>query len=114
MADVPANPSNAFVVKNMTPASWSGRSFDVSLYKSDRVLLAQKDVHVGNQGVMILQPKLYFGMVRNMHVGDIFTSLDIIQGLTEFDLSCYPNGMVVTLGPQQPGGDLYTFTGTAM
>ena len=105
-------PNNVIVVQNAIPASWSGRMFDVSLYKSDRVLLTQKDVHVGDQVVMELRPILYFG-IACMSGGDVFTSLETTSSLTEFDLSNYPNGLVVTL-TQQPGVGLYTFTGTAM
>ena len=61
----------------------------------------------------MLQPKLYFGVVRNMKVGDTFTSLEITSALTEFDLSNYPTGLEVTLN-QAPGGGKYSFTGQLM
>ena len=87
--------------------------FDVGVYKEGRLLVVQPDVHVGNQTDFMLQPKLYFGVVRNMNVGDTFTSLEITSSLTEFDLSSYPNGLEVTLN-QEPGGGRYIFSGQPM
>ena len=63
--------------------------------------------------VFMLKPKLYFGVVRNMHVGDTFTSLEITTSLTEFDLSNYPHGIEVTLN-EEPGGGKYSFSGKSM
>ena len=54
--------------------------------------MTQPDVCVGNQVDFMLQPKIYFGVVRNMKVGDTFTSLEITSALTEYDLSNFPNG----------------------
>ena len=87
--------------------------FDVGVYKEGRLLVVQPDVHIGNQIDFMLQPKLYFGVVRNMHVGDVFTSLEITSSLTEFDLSNFPNGIEVTLN-QAPGGGRYSFSGQPM
>ena len=87
--------------------------FDVGIYKDNRLLLTQPDVHVGNQVDFMLQPKLFFGVVRNMKVGDTFTSLEITSALTEFDLSNFPNGITVTLN-QAPGGGQYSFAGQPM
>ena len=112
-AGVPSNPNNTIVIKNIPPASWSGRKFDVGVYRDNRLLVTQKDVHVGNQIDFMLQPKLYFGVVRNMHVGDVFTSLEITSSLAEFDLSDYPNGIEVTLN-EAPGGGRYSFFGQRM
>ena len=61
----------------------------------------------------ILQPRLYFGVVRNMRVGDTFTSLEVTTALTEFDLSIYPNGITVTL-KEDPGYRSFIFTGSPM
>ena len=110
---IPLNPNNAIVIKNIPPAAWSGRLFDTGVYKDDRLLILQPDLHVGNQMVFMLKPKLYFGVVRNMHVGDTFTSLEITTSLTEFDLSNYPHGLEVTLN-EEPGGGKYSFSGKSM
>ena len=84
--------------------------FDVGVYKNGELLVVQKDVHIGDQVDFMLQPKLYFGVVRNMVVSDVFTSLEITSFLTEFDLSEYPDGLKVTLS-QTGGGGQYQFTG---
>ena len=110
---VPANPNNTIVIKSIPPASWSGRKYDIGVYKGGKLLVTQKDVHVGNQIDFMLQPKLYFGVVRNLKVGDVFTSLEITSSLTEFDLSDYPNGIDVTLN-EAPGGGHYSFSGQPM
>ncbi len=106
------NPNNTIVVKNVPPrgGTWTGRMYDVSLYKSGKLLVTQKDVHVGSQADIELQPKVFFGVVRNIHVGDVFKSLDITEGLTQFDLSQFPGGLKVTLDQEAVGGQ-YTFTG---
>ena len=89
--------------------------FDVGIYKDSHLLVTQPDVHVGNQVDFILQPKLFFGVVRNMHVGDTFTSLEITSALTEFDLSNFPNGLTVTLNQAPSGsGGQYSFAGQPM
>jgi len=73
----------------------------------------QEGVHVGDQADFMLQPKLFFGVVRNMHVGQTFKSLEITQSLTCFDLSEYPNGLKVKLQEELSGG-AYTFIGETM
>jgi len=70
----------------------------------------QKDVHCGDQVDFMLQPRLFFAVVRNVQVGDIFTSLEITTNMTEFDLSDYPNGLEVTLN-ESAGGGQYSFNG---
>lgn len=109
----PQNPNNSIVVKNIQPKTWSGREFNVGIYKDQRLLVTQENVHIKDQVDFMLQPKLYFGVVRNMHIGDVFTSLEITSYLTDFDLSDYPNGMVVTLTEASAGG-AYTFTASQM
>ena len=84
--------------------------FDVGIYKNGELLVVQKDLHTGDQVDFMLQPKLYFGVVRNMVVSDVFTSLEITSFLTEFDLSEYPDGLKVTLS-QTGGGGEYKFIG---
>ena len=87
--------------------------FDVGVFKDSRLLVTQPDVHADNQVDFMLQPKIFFGIVRNMHVGDVFTSLEITSNLQMFDLSSYPNGIVVTL-TQAPGGGKYSFSAGPM
>ena len=109
----PPNPNNAIVVKNKKPNSWSGRMFDVGFYNNNRLLVTQPSVHVGEQVDFMLHPKIYFKVVLNMRVGDTLTSLEINTGLTEFDLSGYPNGIIVTLN-QQPHDGEFIFTESPM
>ncbi len=111
--NVPANPNGEIVVRNARPPCWSGRKYDVSLYKSDSPLMIQRGVLPGDQAVLVLRPILYFGIVRNMKVGDVFPSLEIASSLMEFDITKYPNGLEVTLS-QEPSGGMYVFTGTQM
>jgi len=106
---VAGNPDGTIVIENKVPSAWSGRKFDVGIYKDEKLLVVQKDVHVGNQVDFLLQPRLFFGVVRNVTIGDIFTSLEITSYLTEFDLENFPHGMEVTLN-EAPGGGQYTFT----
>ena len=110
---IPANPNNTVVIKNVQPLAWSGRMFDVGVYKDNRLLVTQPDVRTDDQIDFMLQPKVYFGVVRNMKVGDTFTSLEITSSFEMFDLSNFPNGIVVTLN-QAPGGGRYSFSAESM
>ena len=84
--------------------------FDVGVYKEGRLLVTQKDVHCGDQVDFMLQPRLFFAVVRNVQIGDIFTSLEITTNMTEFDLSNFPHGLQVTLN-ESAGGGQYSFSG---
>ena len=95
----------------MKPKSWSGQKYDIGVYKSGRLLVVQKQVRVLDQVDFMLQPTLYFAVARNMYVGKVFTSLEIMTSMKTFDLSQYPNGLEVTL-TQAPGGGDYMFTGS--
>ena len=110
---MPSNSNDAIVVKNTSPMFTSGHIFDVGIYKLGRLLVTQPDVSIGSQVDFILQPKLYFGVVGNMRVGDTFTSLEVINALTEFDLSNFPNGITVTV-TEVPGYGRFSFTGSPM
>ena len=110
---LPKNPNNAIVIRNVHPSSWSGRMFDCGIYKNNRLLVVQKEVHINDQVDFMLQPKISFAVARNLQVGPIFTSLEIQSQMTDFDLSEYPTGLVVTLDEELVGG-AYTFTGTPM
>ena len=110
---MPSNPNDAIVVRNTPPRSGSGQKFDIGIYKLGRLLVTQPDVPVYSQVQFILKPRLHFGVVRNMRVGDTFTSLEVTTALTEFDLSIYPNGITVTL-KEDPGSGRFIFTGSPM
>lgn len=103
------NPDNAIVIENKPPSAWNGRKFDIGIYKEGKLILTHKDVHVGNQVDFMLQPRLFFAVVRNVTIGDVFTSLEIMTSMTEFDLSDYPHGMEVTLN-EAPGGGQFKFS----
>lgn len=99
--DVPLNPDNTIVVKNKHPASWSGRMFDVGVYKDRRLLVTQPQISVGDQAMIVLKPILYFGVTRlDSSIPRMFKSSEIAEitdALTSFDLSNYPNGLKVIL-----------------
>jgi dynein heavy chain 1 len=114
VSDVHTNPNKTIICKNIKPDSWSGRKFNMGIYKNQRLLVTQEDVHVGDQADFMLKPKIIFAVVNNMHVGEVFTSLNIITSShTEIDLSDYPNGIVVTLNESPSGGE-YVFTSCQM
>ena len=78
-------------------------------------MVIQPDIRVGDQAYVLLQPKLYFAVVRNMMVGDIFTSLEITSFQTEIDLSNFPKGLIVTLTERAFDlGGQYFFTASSM
>ena len=104
---VAPNPNGSIVIKNVPPATWSGRKFDVAIYKDRHMLLQEKGLFVGMQVDFVIEPKLYFGVVSNMKVGQSFESLTSITTLTDFDLSQFPNGIEVTLNMKPGGGQLY-------
>lgn len=70
----------------------------------------EQQVHVGDQVDLLLKPKLFFAVVRNVQTGSVFTSMETMRYMTEFDLENFPNGLEVTL-TQSAGGGEYTFTG---
>ena len=104
------NPNGTIVTENIQPSAWSGRKFNVGVYKDGKLLVTQKDVHCGDQVDFMLQPRLFFAVVRNVYVGQVFTSLEITSNLSEFDLADYPHGLQVTLS-ESAGGGQYSFVG---
>ncbi len=112
MKGVPNNPEGAIAIKNIPPIGWSGRSYNTGIYKGGNLLVTQLDLDLNAQADFIIEPKLFFGVVRSMQVGDIFSSLDAITSLTMFDLTRYPNGINVTL-TQAPGSGTYEFSAEA-
>lgn len=108
-----ANPNGAIVVKNMAPNTWCGRKFDIGVYKDKHLIVMEREVRVGTQIDFLLEPKLYFGVVCNMKIGNVFDSLQATTSLTEFDLKEYPFGIEVTLN-EMPGGGQFKFTAELM
>ena len=79
------------------------------MYKNNKLILMQKDVHVGDQVDFLVKPILYFGVTKNLDYGRAFFTFEIMSKIEKFDLNNYPNGMVVTL-IQQAGGGKYEFS----
>ena len=108
-------PSNneLIVVKNIAPKAWSGRDFDVGAYKDDRLLVIEKGVRVKTKADFLLQPKITFAVAQNIAPGQTFTSADITSSQATYDLSKYPDGVLVTLSKGGGGGE-YIFDAQAM
>lgn len=109
----PKNPDGNIVIKNVPPTSWSGQKFDIGVYKDKRLLVTQPEVRTGDQVNFMLKPVLYFAVARNIQVGEVFTSLEITSSYADFDLSNFPNGIIVSLD-QKPGGGQYVFKAESM
>ena len=97
------------VVKNVKPRMWSGLPRNFGLYKDGRLLVTQHNVGVGSQAVFQLTPILYFGVVKDITVGEIFKSLTITQSNFTVNMNNYTNGLVVTLSINPVSGE-YIFT----
>lgn len=106
-----ANPDHTIVVKNVKPTAWAGVPFNFGLYKSGKLLVTQENVGVNSQAVFQLTPKLFFGVVKDIRVGEIFKSLTITQALFEVDLLAYSNGLVVQLDLNQASGEFHFTAG---
>ncbi len=103
------NPDNSVVIRNVQPPSWSGRFFDCHIYKDNRSIVTQADVHADDKAVFEIKPILFFGVTSNIQVGASFMSKEIMSDPFEVDLSDYPNGVEITLH-ESPGGGRYFFT----
>ena len=101
----PTNPGNTIVVRNMKPSSWSGQPFNFGLYKAGKLLATQHGVGVGSQAVFQLTPKLYFGVVKNIRIGDIFKSLTTTQSYFMVNLNDFANGLVIYLDMNHASGE---------
>ncbi|XP_011404630.2 PREDICTED: cytoplasmic dynein 1 heavy chain 1-like [Amphimedon queenslandica] len=84
VANTQANPNGSIVVKNLPPCTWSGRMFDVGVYKDNGLLVVEKDVHVGSQAVIMLKPKLYFAARADLegHSIDASSTAEAVQFIT--------------------------------
>ena len=56
-----------------------------------------------------MKPHLYFAVVHNYEIGEIFSSFDFMTHIELYDLTKFPNGMEITF-TQQSGGGRYQFT----
>lgn len=110
---VPKNPNNTITVKNVQPSAWSGQTFDFGIYKNGRCIATEPGVRTNSQVNFLIEPRLYFAVARNVELGPFYKSLEWSTYHSEFDLSKYPNGMIVTL-IEKPGGGKYMFTATEM
>ena len=109
----PTNPSNEIVVRNMKPTVWIGQPFNFGLYKSGKLLVTQHDVGVGSQAVFQITPKLYFGVVKEIQIGEIFRSLTSTQTYFMVNLNDFANGLVINLDMNAASGE-YKFTAEHM
>ena len=103
------NKDGTVVIQNTIPDTWNGRKFNVGIYKNDKLFIVTTDLHVGDKVSITIKPLLYFAVVRNFELGEIFTSFEYMTHIELFDLTKFPNGMEVTL-TQEPGGGRYKFT----
>ena len=85
-------------MKNLKPGGWSGRKYNIGLYKAHNLLVIKELVSVGEEAHFDLQPKLYFGIATcKMHVGQTFSEEEI-SVFTPFDIKKnYPSEFQVTL-----------------
>lgn len=109
----PVLKDHTIVVKNLEPESWQGRKFDIGLYKNSRLFIKEPLVHVGDQVNFVQKPIISFAISRNMHVGKAFTAVELSSNLASFNLTEYPNGLIVTL-TAEGSGEEYMFTPTPM
>ena len=96
-------------MKNMKPTTWSGQPFHFGIYKDGKLLVTQQDVGIGSQAVFQLTPKLYFGVVKDINIGEVFKSLTTTQSYFMVNLNDFVNGLVVSLEMNQASGE-FTFT----
>ena len=94
-------------IKNIKPRAWPGVPYNFGLYKNGKMLVTQTDVGVGSQAVFQLAPKLFFGVVKDMKVGTVFSSLSITQNFFCVDLLDFMNGLVVTLDMNEASGEFF-------
>lgn len=117
VSGVPLNADNAIVVRNVTPVAWSGREYGVEILKETSRLM-RVEVLVGEEASFVLEPILYFGIVRSgTFIGkfQMFKSAEIegmCEALESFDLSSHPNGLKVIL--KQSADGKFTIIGENM
>ncbi len=105
---VAQNEDSSIVIVNSVPHTWSGRKFNVGIYKNNKLFMIQNDIHVGDKVTITINPMLYFAVTRNFDTGEKFTTFELMTHIDVFDLTKFPNGMEVSL-VEQPGGGKYKF-----
>ena len=108
---MPRNDEGVIVIQNAVPSTWSGRKFNVGIYKNNKLFITQNDVHVGDRVHIKVKPVLYFAVSRNFDIGEKFMTFEVMTHVEMFDLTKFPNGMQITL-TEQPAGGKYKFTAT--
>ena len=91
-------------MKNLKPGGWSGRKYNIGLYKAHNLLVIKENVAVSEDTHLNLQSKLYFGVISGkMHLGQTISSEEV-SNFTPFDLKNYPSGLKVTLTEERNSG----------
>ena len=106
---VPHNNDGIIVIKNTIPSSWDGRKYDVEISRDQKLMVAEKSVHVGQQVNFLLKHTLHFAVARHVKAGEIINVGEVTSHHTCFDVSKYPTGINVYL-TKTPGGGRYLFT----
>ena len=115
------------MVYNKPPSTWSGRRLNVGLYKDGNVLLAKRNLHVGDYVELKPTNKLYFSSMEvpsptcDFDIKNVFVNAqrrrssfseatDFFDAefspLTQIDLNHYPNGVDITLQENELSGQL--------
>ena len=104
------NNEGTVVVKNLKPPGWSGRKYNIGLYKSDNLLVVKENFPVGEGARLNLETKLYFGIVKSKICLGQTISGEEISVLTPFDITEYLGGLQVTLSAEANSGK-HSFSG---
>ena len=93
----PANPDGVIVIKNQKPKSWLGRPFTFIICKDEEALLIEHNVGIGCQSLFIVEPLLYFGVVKGIRAGTVLQSTNTLQQYYRVDMKNYVSGLIMTL-----------------
>ena len=117
------------MVYNKPPSTWSGRKLNVGLYKDGNVLIAKRNLRVGDYVELKPTNKLYFSCMEvpsptcDFDINDVFVNAqrrrpsssetnqtDFFDAefspLTQIDLNHYPNGVDIFLQENELSGQL--------
>ncbi len=104
--------STVISVDNVPPDTWTGRAYNVGLYKGNDLIVVKENLIVGNHAPFQLSDQLLFGVAvhdANLTQGQVFSvSSAISTTMYPVNLTDYPNGVIVTLS-QVPGSGEYKF-----